>query len=59
MSRGSAGAAKVVLNAALHYLGFGMVIEKEQYQRQVDWVSMFCPDFEDFYENKNSFFENL
>uniref|UniRef100_A0A6C0KCV1 Uncharacterized protein n=1 Tax=viral metagenome TaxID=1070528 RepID=A0A6C0KCV1_9ZZZZ len=59
MSRGSASAAKVVLNAALHYLGFGMVIEKEEYRRQVDWVSMFSPDFENFYENKNSFFENL
>jgi hypothetical protein len=59
MSRGSAGAAKAVLNAALHYLGFKMVREKEPYKRQVDWVSMFCPDFQDFYERKGDFFEDV
>ena len=57
MSRGSAGTAKVVLNAALRYLGFEMVKEKEPYQRQADWVAMFSPDFEDFYEKKEQLFK--
>lgn len=50
-SRGSAGAAKVLLNVALHIGGFPSVRERAEYARQADWAAFVAPNFEDFWEH--------
>ena len=55
--RGSAGFAKVMLNAALLKIGFASVRETAEYQRKTDWVAIFSPTFEEYYEKVPQMFE--
>jgi hypothetical protein len=55
--RGSAGFAKVMLNAALWKFGLPPVKETPEYARKTDWVAMFSPTFEEYYSMKDIMFE--
>lgn len=48
--RGSAGCAKVLLNAALIKCGYHAVKETSYYYKETDWVAMFSPTFEEYYK---------
>lgn len=54
--RGSASAAKVVLNAALVYMGFQPVQETKEYARQADWVAFTKANVQDFLEQVDTLF---
>ena len=56
--RGSAGFAKVMLNAALLKIGLAPVRETAGYQRKTDWVAIFSPTFEEYYEKVPQMFED-
>ena len=55
--RGSAGFAKVMLNAALLRCKLHPVKETMYYSRQTDWVAMLSPTFDEYYSKKNDMFE--
>lgn len=55
--RGSAGFAKVMLNAALLRCKLHPVKETMYYLRQTDWVAMLSPTFDEYYAKKAEMFE--
>jgi hypothetical protein len=57
--RGSAGFAKVVLNAALLRIGLQPVKETKEYERKSDWVAILSPTFEEYYAKKDAMFEPI
>ena len=57
-NRGSATAAKVLLNACLSAFGFDFVRETPEYNRHADWVAFVSDDFEDFYSKIDIIFMN-
>ena len=57
--KGSAGFAKVILNAALLRIGLQPVKETTEYERKSDWVAMLSPTFEEYYAKKDAMFEPI
>jgi hypothetical protein len=57
--KGSAGFAKVVLNAALLRIGLQPVKETKEYERKSDWVAILSPTFEEYYAKKDAMFEPI
>ena len=55
--RGSAGFAKVMLNAALRRVGLPFVKETKLYHRKSDWVAILSPSFQDYIVDKDKLFE--
>jgi len=55
--RGSAGFAKVILNAALYKLGIKPVREKEIYFTKSDWIAIFSPTLDIYLSKIHSIFE--
>jgi hypothetical protein len=55
--RGSAGFAKVMLNAALRRIGLPFVKETKAYHRKSDWVAILSPTFIEYYRDKDVMFE--
>lgn len=56
--RGSAGCAKVLLNAMLFKNGFKPVKERDDFYQQTDWVAMFSPTFDIYWTKKDEMFED-
>ena len=56
--RGSAGCAKVLLNAMLLKNGFDPVKERGDFYQQTDWVAIFSPTFEIYWSKKDEMFED-
>lgn len=56
--RGSAGCAKVLLNAVLLKNGFNPVKERGDFYRQTDWIAIFSPTFEIYWSKKDEMFED-
>jgi hypothetical protein len=54
--RGSATAAKVLLNACLSAFGFDYVKETPEYHKQADWIAFVSEDFDDFYSKVDKMF---
>jgi len=57
--KGSAGFAKVVLNAALLRIGLQPVKETKEYERKSDWVAILSPTFEEYYAKKDAMFKPI
>lgn len=55
--RGSAGFAKVILNAALFKLGFLPLRETKEYYTKSDWFAIFSPTFNIYYSKIPYIFE--
>ena len=55
--RGSAGFAKVMLNAALWKIGLPPVKETAEYTRKTDWVAILSSSFEEYSSKKEAMFE--
>jgi hypothetical protein len=55
--RGSAGFAKVMLNAALLRIGKSSVEETPEYKRKTDWVAILTPTFDEYYVKKDEMFQ--
>jgi hypothetical protein len=56
--RGSAGCAKMLLNAALIKINLPIVKESPQYARKTDWVAMFSPSLEIYHTKIADMFIN-
>jgi hypothetical protein len=56
-TRGSAGCAKVILNAALWKIGLPPVKETPEYTRKTDWVAILSSSFEEYSSKKEAMFE--
>jgi len=55
--RGSAGFAKVMLNAALWKIGLPPVKETAEYTRKTDWVAILSSSFEEYSSKKEAMLE--